>query len=286
MESGSVMYNRERPALSTVEGLQKAKQLARRLNCDEYDYKWLDCLRAIDDPNLFIETPENGNIIIMTHAVFGTEFLPLLPQKAFETGLYNSDIELIAGATKDEGPSLADILIPEIRSELTVELFVKAVRDLSREYHNIDVEEVCNHYLKGIDKTNSSQLKAALSALYGDLVMTCPTYLFAKSYAKYGQNVEEYGCDEGYVCHGADMVFVYGFTIRNQHLFTENDYDFSIDIMKIWTDFAKTGKPHNVWPQLVDKSVIRVKDLNPNDMSLILDNPYESTCDGIWKHYF
>ncbi|CAG2120579.1 unnamed protein product, partial [Medioppia subpectinata] len=43
IQSGSVMYNKDRPALSTVEGLQRAKQLARRLNCDEFDYKWLDC---------------------------------------------------------------------------------------------------------------------------------------------------------------------------------------------------------------------------------------------------
>ena len=90
MESGSVLYNKDRPALSTVEGLQKAKDLAKRLNCDEYDYKWLDCLRAIDDPNLFIEFPINGNMVEFTHAVFGTQFLPVLPQKAFKSNLYNN----------------------------------------------------------------------------------------------------------------------------------------------------------------------------------------------------
>ena len=75
---------KDRPVLSTVEGLQKAKDLAKRLNCDEYDYKWLDCLRAIEDPNLFIEFPKNGNMIEFTHVVFGTQFLPVLPQKAFK----------------------------------------------------------------------------------------------------------------------------------------------------------------------------------------------------------
>ncbi|CAG2112560.1 unnamed protein product, partial [Medioppia subpectinata] len=309
MQSGSLMYNRDRPALSTIEGLQRAKHLARSLNCDEFDYKWLDCLRAIDDPNLFIETPENGNIIIMTHAVFGTQFLSVLPQKL----IFKTDIEVMAGVVKDEGPLLTHGLFPEMRSEMTAQLFYKVVRDLSREYHNIDVNEVCDYYLKGVHKTNSSQLKAAFNELYGDLVITCPTYYFAKRLATSGrkQRSNVAVCKGGLVCHGADVDFVFGYPLRNPTLFTETDYDFSIDVMKMWTNFAKTGKAHDVWPQLWDKSVIRVKDLNPNDikahdvwpqlwdksvvrvkdlnpndMSLILDNPYESTCDGIWKHYF
>ncbi|CAG2112822.1 unnamed protein product, partial [Medioppia subpectinata] len=279
------MYNRERPALSTVEGLQRAKQLARRLNCDEYDYKWLDCLRAIEDPNLFIEIPDNENIFVITHPVFGTQFLPVLSQK---------NIEVMAGVVKDEGPLLTRALFPE----MTEQLFHKVVRDLSREYHNIDVNEVCDHYLKGVHKTNSSQLKAAFNELFGDLVITCPTYHFAKRLATNGHKLYFYrfncqskqfsnlsACESGVVCHGADIDFVFGHPLRNPTLYTETDYDFSIDVMKMWTNFAKTGKAHDVWPQLWDKSVIRVKDLNPNDMSLILDNPYESNCRHRYRHH-
>ncbi|CAG2176310.1 unnamed protein product, partial [Oppiella nova] len=170
MESGSVLYNKDRPALSTVEGLQRAKNLAKSLNCDEYDYKWLDCLRAIDDPNLFIEYPINGNMIEFTHAVFGTQFLPVLPQKAFKTNLYNNDIELMVGVAKDEGPVLTMCLFPEMRAPgLTVEVFRELVKRLSDEYGNMDVEEVSDYYLKTIDTTNESQLKGAFNALYGDL---------------------------------------------------------------------------------------------------------------------
>ncbi|CAG2168636.1 unnamed protein product [Oppiella nova] len=170
MQSGSVLYNKDRPALSTVEGLKKAKDLAKGLNCDEYDYKWLDCLRAIDDPNLFIEFPENGNMVAFTHPVFGTQFLP---QKALNTGLFNSEIELMVGVTKDEGPVMAITLYPQIRAPgLTVEIFKKVVNKLSDEYNNIDVEGVSDYYLKNIDTTNESQLTVAFSALYGDLVLT------------------------------------------------------------------------------------------------------------------
>ncbi|CAG2121569.1 unnamed protein product, partial [Medioppia subpectinata] len=197
--SGSVMYNKDRPALSTVEGLQRAKQLARRLNCDEYDYKWLDCLRAIDDPNLFIEKPD-------------------------------FDVELMTGATKDEGLSLAMMLYPEMSTDMTEHQLRELVIRLSDEYRNINVDKVCDHYLKGVDKTNSLQLKAAFSALYGDLVMTCPTYLFAKNVAKSGQNVQYFakmfGDTGDAVCHGADIPFVYGLPLRYPQQFSETEYDF------------------------------------------------------------
>ncbi|CAG2118674.1 unnamed protein product, partial [Medioppia subpectinata] len=295
IQSGSVMYNRDRPALSAVEALNTAKQLARRLNCSEFGNKctWLDCLRAIKDPNLFIVWT-NVSRLVWQHPVFGTHFLPFVPKKAFNTRSFNLGIEVMAGVTKDEGNALSYFRIPEMNLKLTEQLFRKAVNNFNDEYHNIDVDKVCDHYLKGIDKTNSSQLKGALSALYGDLEYTCPTYHFTKSLATNGQKVvyfyrfnfqtqltaRQRNCADGHVCHAADSNLMFGQPLRYPSLYSKTEYDFSIEVMKMWTNFAKNGKAHEVWPQFWDKSVIRVKDLNPNDMSLILDNPYESTCDG------
>ena len=90
MQSGAQMYSKDRPVVGTVDALSEAKQLAQRLGCDPYDYQWLDCLRAIDDPDLFIEVPKNGAAHTITYPVFGTEFLPVLPHKAFESNQFNS----------------------------------------------------------------------------------------------------------------------------------------------------------------------------------------------------
>ncbi|CAG2114000.1 unnamed protein product, partial [Medioppia subpectinata] len=211
MQSGAHMYNRDRPVLSTVEALQKAKQLAKRLNCDQYDYKWLDCICF-------------------------------------------TDIELIAGVTTNEGTTLGHGLVPEMRAQLTEPLFRKAVHDLGNDYHNIDVDKVCDHYLKDVHTTNSSQLKTAFRLLLGDLGITCPAYHFAKNLAANGHRVYFYqlsfqcklfdslrGCMPGHVCHGADLQLCFGHPLRQQTLFSETEYDFSIDVMKMWTNFAKTG---------------------------------------------
>ncbi|CAG2175771.1 unnamed protein product [Oppiella nova] len=77
--------------------------------------------------------------------------------------------------------------------------------------------------------------------------------------------------DHGDVVHGADMAFVFGHPLRDLKSYTETDYDFSIDVMQMWTNFATNGKPHNQWPNLLDRDsdnlVSNVKDLNPDQRS-------------------
>ncbi|CAG2176929.1 unnamed protein product [Oppiella nova] len=89
MQSGALMFNKHRSLVTTAEALSKAKQFARQLNCSD-PHKWLDCLRDIKDPNLFSESYDTSNTYGASNAVFGTQFLPLLPQKAFETHAYSS----------------------------------------------------------------------------------------------------------------------------------------------------------------------------------------------------
>ncbi|CAG2179541.1 unnamed protein product, partial [Oppiella nova] len=292
VQSGAEMFHKDRPVLGTVEALSKAKETARKLGCDPYEHKWLDCLRTIEDPNLFLEPTEAEVAFGVTWPVFGTEFLPVLPQKAFQTNEYNSDVDVMAGATKDEGQNLAMMLFPQLRADFNIKKF-HALIELQREiYHNIDVQKVSDYYLQNRDLENPHDLQRAFGELYGDLLMVCPTYGFAKRFAKSGRDTNlfaMFGCDEHTICHGADIAYVFGEPVRTPKMFTETDYDFSLDIMKIWTNFAKNIKAHNVWPKLIDisdaNSVPKVKDLNPNDMSLVLDNPYGDICDGLWSEY-
>ncbi|CAG2177325.1 unnamed protein product, partial [Oppiella nova] len=242
VQSAAEMFHKDRPVLGTVEALSKAKETARKLGCDPYDYKWLGCLRAIENPDLFLEPTE-------------------------------ADVDVMAGATKDEGHVLA----------------VKLQREI---YHNIDVQKISDYYLQNRDPENPNDLQQAFDQLYGDMLIVCPTYGFAKRFVKSGRDTNLFamlGCDEHTICHGAELPYVFGDPVRTPQMFTETDYDFSLDIMKIWTNFAKNIKPHNVWPKLIDisdaNSVPKVKDLNPNDMSLVLDNPYGDICDGFWSEY-
>ena len=157
----------------------------------------------------------------------------------------------MAGATKDEGPMLAMMLFPQMRADFNIKKFHELI-ELQREiYHNIDVQKVSDYYLQNRDPENPHDLKQAFGQLFGDMLMVCPTYGFAKRFTKSGRDVYFYrfnyqtnlfamfGCDEHTICHGADIPYVFGEPLKNPQMFTETDYDFSLDIIKMWTNFAK-----------------------------------------------
>ncbi|XP_054158968.1 cholinesterase 1-like, partial [Oppia nitens] len=318
MQSGSLMFNKDIPISDTVRALTKAKQWAQKLGCDPYDYKWLACLRSVADPNLFNELPANGGLFQVNFPVFGTEFLPHIPQKTFNKKLYNYDVELIAGSTKDEGPLLAIMLYPILMNpEFNVTGLTNLVAEINGQmFNNIDVRKVVDYYLLGVDdRTDPVQLRLAFSQLYGDLLITCPTYRFAREFAANsnpsdnntvwyyrwnhpmytavnGQELDMkmFGLPDDSVLHGADMGFTFGYPlVAPENRFTEIDYDFAIDVLKMWTDFVKFGNPHKDWPNFLDKTTgaIKIIDLTPDDTTTrVLVNPFQSTCDGVWDYYF
>ncbi|XP_054158966.1 cholinesterase 1-like [Oppia nitens] len=269
MQSGSLMFNKDIPITDTVRALTKAKHWAQKVGCDPNDYKWLACLRSVADPNLFNELPANGGAFQINFPVFGTEFLPHIPQIAFNKKLYNNDVELIAGATKDEGPMLAIMLYPIIMSpEFNVTGLTNLVAEISGQmFSNIDVRKTVDHYLRSVDnRTDPVQLRLAFSQLYGDLLITCSSYRYASEFAANNSpadnnnNVWYYrwnyaptgsgpqlmylktlGFPDNTIVHGIDTVFTFGLPLVAPKMFSPEDYDFTIEIVKMWTDFAKFG---------------------------------------------
>ncbi|CAG2103598.1 unnamed protein product [Medioppia subpectinata] len=74
-------------------------------------------------------------------------------------------------------------------------------------------------------------------------------------YLKNVYKTQNVGCNEKTmgICHGSDLVFVSGapFIYPNDG-YTTRDMHFSVQVMKLWTNFAKYGKPNdNNWPQLM-----------------------------------
>ncbi|CAG2119201.1 unnamed protein product, partial [Medioppia subpectinata] len=93
------------------------------------------------------------------------------------------------------------------------------------------------------------------------------------------------------VTHGDELQFVFGLPfLYPQKTDTEVDKQFSRDVMKMWTDFAKYGKPTVDWPKLIDNKVKdyvpKAKELNPYKLWNNFNNLFNTTCDGFWKHYY
>ncbi|CAG2114176.1 unnamed protein product, partial [Medioppia subpectinata] len=267
MQGGAHMYNKDRDLLSKAEAIAGGKRLAKELGCSE-DMDWIQFLRTVDAKDLVEKTR------FLSYPVLDTEFLPLSARKAFQEKQFNSD--LMAGISSNEGSILSEVYVmPNKKAG------VKASDNL---YHNIDVQKVIDYYLKGVDTSSTPALKRAFYEFVGDLWIKYPTYEFARQMATSVGNrhniyfyelsyqspfyakILECNDEDMAVGHGMEMPFVFGQPFLGQTIkyFDTTDRKFSRAVMRMWTNFAKYGKPNDKWPQLLsDPNVPKVKDLNP-----------------------
>ena len=162
----------------------------------------------------------------------------------------------MAGVTETEGSLLAKIFMSKSSQIHTESDFKDVINQTNSLSHNLDVEKVTEFYLRNVNKSDSGAIQWAFNEFFGDISMTCPTYHFAKNYAKYSQNSNVFFYEITYqqysnyfekfgfkgVNHGADLPFVFGLPlISPQPTDTQTDIEFSKQVMKMWTNFAKYG---------------------------------------------
>jgi carboxylesterase type B len=166
-----------------------------------------------------------------------------------------SEVEVLSGVTKNEGTLLAYMIFEKLTQNLTKTDLIDLMKALPNP--GIDVEKASEYYLSNIDQTNQTALIQAFGAFYGDLILTCPTYLFAQQFAEYSvedsvyfyewthrrNDTSLYACGPEWmgVCHGADLEFVFGVPFLRPDIRSDIDRNFSKLVMKLWTNFAKTG---------------------------------------------
>ena len=169
-------------------------------------------------------------------------------------------------------------------------------------------------YLKNIDLDNSTAIKWQIYNAFGDLLMKCPTYFFAKRYAEecdvktnvfayeFADCVFDVKNEAVGVRHGSDVSAVFGLPLLNATA-TEEDKEFSRTVIKYWTNFAKYGldsgnvlisliieiylfrKPSEKWPRfLKNGKVDHVKSLNKKSMQT--QSNFYLVCEEFWKNYF
>ncbi|CAG2113156.1 unnamed protein product, partial [Medioppia subpectinata] len=263
MESGANMYNKDRDVVNKTKALSQGKAIAKQLKCNETE-DWIQCLRRADARDIIKYWD-----LFDTYPVFGTEFLPIRTQQAFNEKKFNTDVDLIAGITQNEGSSFIKAVIKD-PAHMTLTDFNNGIKafDLLG-YHNINVTKVTDYYLKGVNTSSPAALLQSFSALAGDLPLGCPTYLFAKRFAqtvKESQRVYFYellyksewfakqnNCSATMgICHMSDIPFVFGLPLLDPHHYSHNDIYYSKVVMKMWSKFATYGNMDSDWPQLLN----------------------------------
>ena len=115
-------------------------------------------------------------------------------------------------------------------------------------------DNVAYQYTKNIDNSDSNALRDAIIESMSDFTFNCPTEFMAERLATqnnvYAYNMTYRSKKKPFTsycggwmktCHAEDLTFVFGLPLRYPDKYDQLDYDFSLNIIKIWTDFAKTG---------------------------------------------
>ena len=80
LQSGSILNNKDIPLITKSSALTEAKAFAKHFNCSaEQSQQWLNCFRRVNAQSI------NTYVALSIRFIVETEFLPLIPQKAFQT---------------------------------------------------------------------------------------------------------------------------------------------------------------------------------------------------------
>ena len=176
-----------------------------------------------------------------------------------------TDLEIIAGVNKDEGSMLSSVLDPSLLipiKNVDKTYFKQYVNKLNEVLHDLDANNITDFYLRDVDPNDSKAIRWRLYDFFGDVINKCPTYKFAKEYAKQTNRSKVFFYELTYspnpkslmkgllfdftesnfgVFHGIELMFVFGIPVLESEDYSESDIRLSKQIMKHWTDFAKYG---------------------------------------------
>ena len=228
---------------------------------------WLKCLKNVKPIDLVSANDAQF------FPVVGEKFYPIDSVEALKSGKFNSAIDIMAGACANEGTAL--FVIEDIFGNLTgkallerTKIALNGVLQSNKKLSPIEKNnariKIINDYFpnanesSGLNETNhlsDDEIKYRAGQLFGDFVLTCPTYFMSKEIALWSNENHVYLYSFNYtsiasrqvfpkwvgVTHGAELPFLFGAPLKLPHNFTTEEYQFSLLTMNLWTNFAKTG---------------------------------------------
>ncbi|XP_070551765.1 acetylcholinesterase-like [Ptychodera flava] len=190
--------------------------------------------------------------------------LPENPKDVVAEGRFSrTGIDILMGANADEGTFVLAELLPYTINQ-TVPTVSKSQFDVffpvflfdpaksSSAAHDAVKLMYVDWATVDSDDANYAQ---ALSQMIGDQMFVCPTDLSARAYSEAGSKVYRYFMTHVPAtsvwpiswmgaAHYEDIQFVFGYHFLNLTIMPQEEINMTLQIMKYWTNFAKTGNPN------------------------------------------
>ncbi|XP_023236339.1 acetylcholinesterase-like [Centruroides sculpturatus] len=189
-------------------------------------------------------------------------FLPSDPIGNIEKGLIH-DVDVMIGRVPDEGSTLIAYYKPEVlNQEHPVMTKSEAKHSLSKFFKLNDsgLQYVVEKYLNFSDDYYCGIFQRTQEAI-GDGVLTCPIIGLIEKLSEHHHVVYNYifnhaRINAGYkkwegISHFAEVYFVFGIPFMFPENYTPEEEEFSYQVIKLWTSFAKTGIPS--YPEMKEK---------------------------------
>ncbi|UYV67758.1 ACHE [Cordylochernes scorpioides] len=243
---------------------QNANCTSANLNIKRNPVPIFNCLRSKSPEELLKAEYEVRNEIKL-HALFrpvvGEDFIPYRRLIPLEPEHIN-DKDLIIGITSDEGSRFVLDHFSDImsRTKITKSLAYSAFIQYLEATDRWEImKEKLDAYFRGISEDDYMGVKKAMSALLTDWLFKCPSYEFASLFSARNNDVFFYYFNHMYsgmemnpdkewigVTHFEDIQFIFGHSLRsdmipNEANYTSNEKKFSLDMIELWSSFAKNG---------------------------------------------
>ncbi|XP_053212019.1 acetylcholinesterase-like isoform X2 [Panonychus citri] len=254
-----------------------------------------DCLRATDLQQL---TAAQNSLIDEMSLSFGPslgdDFLPANPISLMDLGEIGDQREVMLGATRDEGTFFLHYLDPKLFGAKLNNVSLSRTMQFVRQSFPFLTPRVASlvysSFLPITEETSPSEVRQVLSDFIGDSTFTCPLTLFSQLFVKNEGSAYLYVFDHKPsnsrwpewmgVLHFDEVQFIFGVPLRQSHLYTPEEVEFSKRLMKTWVSFAKTGVPGNQmnidWPEYTPQTPHYVS-LDSGNVT-IESGPKESVC--------
>ena len=245
------------------EALSKSKRFSETRGCID-EKNWIKCLKNLDAKtiNYYYYNPHHYFSNERFLPVIGEEFYPVKSYEAFKTGTFNSGINILAGVTADEGSTFVSKWFDEIDSDpsnLNKNIKTYLLEEL--DWKNLESIEnrkkVAEYYIS--DETEVNMIKNKTGQIFGDYAISCPTYYIIRDMVLWSEENKVFMYKLNYkskisisnlfadnqswigVGHGDDIGFVLGASLLSPEKYSQQDYQFTLLVMNLWSNFAKTG---------------------------------------------
>ncbi|KAH7641350.1 cholinesterase [Dermatophagoides farinae] len=315
MQSGAV--NSWMGSNNKNEALKKTKLIANALKCPNDDIKQMvKCIRNASANDIVNANQYGRNIGMVLSPVYGSELLPKNPVEALKNGDFHREVDLMFGVTRNEGSVFAEVIFPKFLSptiknpQFTRIQAQTLIELLFGVFKAKDPKTIAEFYVKNISDSDVDGLRNSVNSAFGDYHLICPSIFFGETFASHSESNNVYGYHlvhkptisaivecVGYmgVCHGDDLVYLFGFPIELRGIgYSEDDFYQSMDMIKAWSNFAHNGQPGKFgnieWQPTLKKhsslssnSSATVLQMDVRGKHRMVDNYFVPFCENFWR---